>query len=254
MHSAEALDALASPCYGGGQGLNAGVEHLSCTHCHDPHQPATAETATRLSADARCLTCHQQYASAEAQQAHTHHPLDSVGGRCASCHLPQLTQTTLGIGRTHRIFSPTEPRMLEQAEPNACNLCHLDKSIGWTLDQLARWYPNDLRPAADDERLARHYPDTSIPVGQVWLASPNPHTRRVAAAAVARQRERALLPGLLDLLDDPTLAGRRIAERSVAALLSRKPAEFGYHYEQTAQQRRGPMKQLRAAAAGDSSE
>src|SRR5262249_57904160 len=38
---------------------------------------------------------------------------------------------------------------------NGCNLCHLDRSLGWTADHLARWYgAASPELSADDRRIA----------------------------------------------------------------------------------------------------
>jgi hypothetical protein len=82
--------------------------------------------------------------------------------------------------RTHRISSPTDPQILGDGGPNACNLCHLDRSIAWTADELARGWDVKL-PVT---RWARAYPAESS-VGETWLASKQPALRLIAEHAYA---------------------------------------------------------------------
>lgn len=53
--------------------------------------------------------------------------------------MPRIVQGVSSLLRTHRIASPTELSMLEEGV-NACNLCHLDRSVAWTAQQLNRSY------------------------------------------------------------------------------------------------------------------
>jgi hypothetical protein len=58
----------------------------------------------------------------------------------------------LNTHRTHRISVPRVKDSRGTGKPHACNLCHLDKSLGWTQDQLASWYGTRPEPLSDDER------------------------------------------------------------------------------------------------------
>lgn len=92
--------------------------------------------------------------------------------------------------------------MIDGGAPNACNLCHLDRSLAWTLRELARGWGRALRPKAGWKRL--YGERLERPVGRVWLDSPDANVRVMAAAAYARSpRARAALPWLIDKLDDP---------------------------------------------------
>jgi hypothetical protein len=110
-----------------------------------------------------------------------------------------MPRVVMGIDhyvRTHRISSPTNPALIAAAAPNACNLCHLDRTIGWTLDSLRERFG-----VAVATRTAG-YGDEAV--GDVWLASPQPAIRLIAAAAYGRSPlGRGELPQLLRGLDDP---------------------------------------------------
>lgn len=169
-NSSEALDLAASPCTG-----------IKCTDCHDPHVADSRHDEPR--ALAACTKCHEQLASPDAARAHAGH--DNV--TCLDCHMPKIVMGIDRYVRTHRISSPTT---LADATPNACNLCHLDRSFAWTREELRRGW--DLKLTADTN-------DT--PAGERWLAHKSPAIRLIATQAYARSPYFAdLQPGLRDAL------------------------------------------------------
>ncbi len=158
-NSSEALDLAASACA------------AKCTDCHDPH--VADSRGDEAKAVAACIGCHETFAAPE--HAGTGHGAVT----CLECHMPKLVMGIDRYVRTHRISSPTNAKLLAEAAPNACNLCHLDRSIAWTRDELrAGW---DVRLPAS---IADAYGDESV--GDVWLAAKSPAIRLVAAHAYAR--------------------------------------------------------------------
>jgi hypothetical protein len=97
--------------------------------------------------------------------------------------------------------------MLEKGSGNACNLCHLDKPIGWTLDAFRAQFGKDIAPTASwsafyGEKLEK-------PVGLAWLAGADPSMRLVATQAYARSPLGAgVLRELIEALDDPVGVNR----------------------------------------------
>src|SRR5439155_673042 len=114
-NSSEAIDLAASPCHG-----------IKCTDCHDPHRADARSDEAR--AVAACVGCHR--AQADAAHAGREH----AGTTCLDCHMPKLVMGIDRFVRTHRISSPSDPAQL--AATNACNLCHLDRSIACTIAAL----------------------------------------------------------------------------------------------------------------------
>jgi len=48
-----------------------------------------------------------------------------------NCHMPKINEGINSLVRTHTIFSPTNPAMIEANRPNACNLATpIARSIG----------------------------------------------------------------------------------------------------------------------------
>jgi predicted CXXCH cytochrome family protein len=197
---------------------------ITCVHCHDPH---ASNPEVRAGRDARanraCVGCHQAYAPVEAARAHAHH--DAV--TCVDCHMPKLVAGVASFVRSHRISSPTDPDMLAAAAPNACNLCHLDRSIAWTLAQLPAWGASRLVP--DDRwRLAYGARGLDAPLGPAWLASASGTARITAAAAYARAGDRAALPRLLRRLDSAVAYDRMFTLFAIEDLLGRRLARDEY--------------------------
>ena len=220
------LDLAASPCTG-----------IKCTDCHDPHRGG-ADPARALAA---CTGCHP------ASSARTHAGEGHAGVTCLDCHMPRIVMGLDRYVRSHRISSPTDPAMLGKAAPNACNLCHLDRSIRWTLDELALRHGVRLDP-----RVLTGYPDPDASVGDVWLASSQPDLRLIAAAAYARSPlGRFALRDLLRGLDDELPHVRAWTQFAVEDLLGRKLAPAEYDPRAPRPARRAQLDRL-AALAGRS--
>ena len=86
--------------------------------------------------------------------------------------------------RSHRIQVPALADSLDTGKPHACNLCHLDKSLGWTRDRLAEW-PSKGRPA---RRLSPEEETTAAAV--LDLARADARTRVVVAGAFSNPAAR----------------------------------------------------------------
>ena len=82
---------------------------------------------------------------------HTHHAADSAGSRCYNCHMPHTTYGLLKAIRSHQVSSPSVSASVQTGRPNACNQCHLDKSLGWTQEHLAEWYGTPAVELDDDQ-------------------------------------------------------------------------------------------------------
>jgi hypothetical protein len=220
-NSSEALDLAASSC-----------TTARCIDCHDPHRAdARADEARAVAA---CTRCHTKL-GAHAGSGH-----DAVS--CLDCHMPRVVMGIDRYVRTHRISSPSDPKMLAAA-PNACNLCHLDRSIRWTLDELRATYEVRLDPRKWEADL-----DESA--GALWLASKQPAIRLVAAAAYARSPKlgRYALADLARLLDDPLAYVRVWAVFAVEDIIHRKLRDAEYDPRAASNVRRAQLAKLRLTA------
>lgn len=190
---------------------------LWCGSCHSLHDSDPVNLlAAGKDSDAACTSCHP--AIAGALEGHTHHAAASQGSRCYNCHMPYTVYGLLKGIRNHRIDSPaiTDAAAAGDARPNACNLCHVDKSLSWTAQQLARWYrqPVPAALATDD-----------TPAAITWLVSGDAVLRALAAWHLGWQagpQPAAVgpaVPYLVTALDDPYAAVRYVAGHAVQNIL-----------------------------------
>lgn len=232
-NSVEYSDAMLGKCY----------LQLRCVDCHNPHVSIGPKwTATPAEDDAKCLKCHDKFKAEKPRAEHTHHPAGSEGARCMNCHMPRINEGLQDTVRTHMIYSPTRTDMIEANHPNACNLCHTDKPIDWTLGKLKDWYGKSY----NQNRLKVNYPQRSESVGEGWLHSPNEAVRLVAICALGRAKDPKAISLLIQGLDDPYLLNRQFASKQLEDLLGVRLADFGYHFYMSQDERRQPLADLRA--------
>jgi hypothetical protein len=69
--------------------------------------------------------------------------------------MPHTTFGLLHAMRSHQVSSPSVQESVTHGRPNACNLCHLDKTLAWTAEKLRDWY-NQQAPelVPDDQNIA----------------------------------------------------------------------------------------------------
>jgi hypothetical protein len=91
-----------------------------------------------------CLTCHgpntQNGPHAASLEAHTHHKADSTGSECVACHMPKIEQTIADVNVRSHTFHFVTPGQTDALKiPNACNVCHTDKTTAWAIAALKTW-------------------------------------------------------------------------------------------------------------------
>lgn len=199
---------------------------LWCGSCHSLHDSDPVNLLAKgKESDAACVSCHP--AIGAAPEAHTHHGKDSQGSRCYNCHMPYTVYGLLKGIRNHRIDSPrVTPGALAfggNERPNACNLCHVDRSLGWTAQQLAQW----RRPAGAPPAPARAEaaPSDDTPAAITWLMSGDAVLRALAAWHFGWQATQqpaaasAAVPYLAQELDDPYAAVRYVAGHALQKIV-----------------------------------
>jgi predicted CXXCH cytochrome family protein len=236
-NSIEYTDATRGGCY----------SQLKCIDCHDPHKGIGRRwSRTRAEDEAVCLTCHQRFTDESDRARHTRHAAGSAGDGCLECHMPRLNEGLQDVVRTHTIFSPTHAGMLESNHPNACNLCHVEKSIEWTAGWLRSWYGVD----GDRLNLSSAYVNRDGPVAAGWLGSDDAAVRLVGADAMLRQRAGWSLELLLGSLDDEYLINRQFAARGIEEMLGVELPELGYHYHGSREDRQPGLLRIRKVLLG----
>lgn len=205
--------------------------NMSCLSCHQMHksdsdprslsQWADDQLNPTAYGDDACLQCHKQedYAT-----SHTHHQIDSHGSRCYNCHMPHTAYGLLKAVRNHTISIPDVSKDLSARRPNACNLCHLDKTLDWTAEHLQSWYGIDRPPLDDDQR--------AVAASLLWILKGDAAERALVAwhmgwaDALTTSGSDWQLPFLSQLLSDDYLAVRFIARRAMKALPGFADFEF----------------------------
>jgi len=206
-NSSEALDMAAGEC----------MSQISCVDCHDPHSKGPpAGSAQQQAHIAACTKCHQILADVELAVEHSGH--DPGDATCLDCHMPSMVEGVTTVVRSHRISSPTSRPMLAAAAPNACNLCHLDRSIRWATVELAKAWDVPM----PIEQWVDAYRDLDRAVGLVWLDSGDSTTVSAAAAAYARAKRHDGLVELVARLDRPIAYYRMRLLFAIEDLLGRE--------------------------------
>jgi cytochrome c554/c'-like protein len=199
-----------SPCYERGHGS----EKLSCMSCHSLHRGAPDDQLDPEKLGNRaCASCHARESSNVS--AHSHHAPSSTGSLCYNCHMPHVSYALLGAIRSHRVDSPSFDARTKD-RPNACNLCHLERSEAWAAQQAAAWF--GAKKSFDLQR-APELAAADTPAGAVFALSGDAAVRAVTAAALGRHESSTdaaeLRQQLLgELSRDDYAAVRFIAERS----------------------------------------
>ena len=187
---------------------------MSCMSCHSMHH---SDPVDQLKPDMRgnaaCVECHAEPEYTTAIEQHTFHKPDSTGSNCLNCHMPHTTYALLGAIRNHQVQSPSAGRSIRHGVPNACNLCHLDQTLDWTQQHLAKRYGHEPLPLSAEQR--------STSAALLWLLKGHAAQRAITAWHAGWQPARDtsgggwLAPHLARLLDDPYGVVRHIANESL---------------------------------------
>ena len=125
---------------------------LDCIHCHTASGRYRFQ-GTVSEGNQACLPCHKDNVSNP--EPHTFHPADSAGSRCINCHMPK-TKFGRMIRSDHSMRPPMPSATIEFESPNACNICHDDKSAGWADKFVREWRDRDYQaPVLYNARLIK---------------------------------------------------------------------------------------------------
>jgi len=219
---------------------------LTCRTCHRMHQeaddPRPAEAwaddqlgvgmrddaaADRLAAgNAACLGCHAELGDVAALRRHTHHDPGSSGSRCYACHMPHSAFGLHKATRSHHIAIPTASETVQAGRPNACNLCHLDRTLAWTAERLEEWYGQPQPELSDRDR--------SVAAGVVWVLSGDANQRALAGWHMGygpAQRASGtdwMPPYLVHLIRDPYEVNRALGLQSLRTIPGFENVEIDY--------------------------
>jgi len=156
------------------------AQGVGCMNCHEPHSATFKAEGNGL-----CTQCHSpagnpEFPTLRAAEydtpAHHHHPEDSEGAQCKSCHM--IERVYMGVdGRRDHSFRVPRPDLGLGAD--ACTDCHQDQDQDWAATRIEDWFP-------DSTHRGPHY-------GSVF--------------AMAFDGEADSPEGLLEIARDPKQAG-----------------------------------------------
>ncbi len=191
---------LRSPCARGG---------MTCTSCHGMHEgDPRGQLRPETTGDGACTGCHGELAAPAAAERHAGHR--SVA--CADCHMPRIVYGLVRVHRSHRVESPVPS--LDETRPDACTLCHADRSLAWAVDGAARLFgeaQNVPASAGPPERGSLPAAPATTPSNGSDAAVSLLDDETPAAAS-----PRATGPGAPPLDDETLAAGPRTARSSEA--------------------------------------
>ncbi len=117
---------------------------ITCSTCHDAH--GTGNYAQlRKPANQICLDCHGPSSPNGPREAtlaqHTHHKDGSAGSECVACHMPKIETEGVPGEMVHaHTFRFISPGMTDKYKiPNACSVCHAEKSTAWAAEAMRSW-------------------------------------------------------------------------------------------------------------------
>jgi len=119
---------------------------VTCFDCHNPH---TLKTVLPANDNQLCLQCHAAPGREQPNgtraipidpTAHSHHPANSTGNQCISCHMPTTNYMQRAPRHDHGWLKPDPLLTRELGIPNACSKCHSDQPLAWNIEKANEWY------------------------------------------------------------------------------------------------------------------
>ena len=135
-----------------------GAAGVTCLDCHDPH---TARLKLPQEDNSLCLRCHADGTEVNGTPApivkHAPEglcPPDSMGARCVECHMPASPYMARDPRRDHSFNIPDPTLSVQLDIPNACTMCHHDKTDEWAVAALNKALPEARK--AEERRMRTH--------------------------------------------------------------------------------------------------
>lgn len=235
---------------------------IKCNDCHDVHSGARLFEGNDL-----CFQCHtRDYYGSDKHHFHKNigepgNPLNidgkvvavGEGAQCVNCHMPAQYYMGIDFRNDHSIRLPN-PRLSKSiGVPNACNQCHTNESVDWSIKYFEQWYgkkerthygeilamgrnmtpggdlelvklindtlfPQIVRASAIDY-LGQFTTDTAAQIVKIYLDDPSPILRHAAISAFTSNNLQDYLSNIAPLLSDP----HRIIRSQAAIKLSVVP-------------------------------
>jgi hypothetical protein len=245
---------IESPCYEHADEAQGVLSCLSCHQMHQlPHDPrpirewADDQLKVGMDGDLACTQCHREYADGSVLADHTRHEIQSEGSRCYNCHMPHTSYGLLKAIRSHTVSSPSVQESLTTGRPNACNLCHLDKSLDWAAEHLGDRYGIPRPELLEDEKR--------LAASVLWALRGDAGQRALVAwsmgwhAAREASGEDWLPPHLAHLMTDPYDAVRYIAYHSLIRIRGFEQLQYDFMAEADRRKIIERVRRMRQAAS-----
>lgn len=97
---------------------------IHCVMCHT----SSGRDRFKDTPNDACKSCHTQRVANVAE--HSGHKAESTGSVCINCHMPK-TEFGRMVRSDHSFRPPMPEATIKFDSPNACNICHTDKSPEW---------------------------------------------------------------------------------------------------------------------------
>jgi len=202
----------------------------TCLTCHAvPHNTdIDRNPQLRPEANALCTQCHSAIGKDPA--AHTHHAATGAGSSCVECHMPRTVYSIKAQIRDHSMSIPVPENSIRHDIPNACNLCHKDRSAQWAIQNMDQWYGNRSRQKlirrADTFAAARKGDPAAVPTLLAILAEPaeGQLVRANAAGHLGRYAGPEVFEALVRATTDAEPLVRAVAALSLKASQDRMAA------------------------------
>ncbi len=167
---------------------------VRCTDCHEPHSGRLV-----FEGNAVCTQCHDpdgNPAFPTLRKAlydtpvHHFHEAGTSGAECTGCHMPERNYMVIDGRRDHSFRVPRPDLSVRLDTPNACILCHQDRTNAWAAQQVKSWYPNGRSGSPHYAEVLAAVPgdDPLAPVKLIKLAGDQTKPAIVRATALDRLR------------------------------------------------------------------
>lgn len=115
---------------------------LHCVTCHTSSGRYRFKSDVNVEANKACASCHQK--KAEHVDKHSHHPLVEHSPQCIDCHMPHDMFGHMERS-DHSMRPPMPSATIKFGSPNACNMCHEDKTPEWADKHVRSWHKDDYQ-------------------------------------------------------------------------------------------------------------
>ncbi len=168
---------------------------VGCQDCHDVHTMQVKAQGNNL-----CLKCHnpENYQT----EKHSFHSLESDGGQCVSCHMPETRFMGVDDRRDHSFVVP-KPHLAKQYNtPYACTNCHQDKGNDWAVRNLEKWYGKPEALERGEQLYLNLQKVQSLPIEQHFALITDANISEIKRASVV-----SMLPLSTQRLNDKQVSG-----------------------------------------------